>query len=573
MNKPISAYKGSEPYSFVCYSHTNSESVYADISELHDSGFKLWYDEGISAGSSWRAGIAQAIQGAEHLIFFISRASLDSTHCLREVDYALSREIGIIPVYLEDCSLPAELDLVLNRVHALFRHKDTCYMEHLQDALRAKKHGTLPALAGKKTKSSLRLPVLLVAMAVLLLMISLFWGRSPFSTSTNPGEVTSTSAHEQYIAGLALVDRWDKGNNLETAIGLFREAIAISPEFALAYARLGNALRMQFAITREEAWLEDAIVQINEAVRLNPGLATVQVVLGQIHATQGNYDLAFAALEQALSIDPNDAEANQAIAKVFERQGRLQDADKSFQRAMALDQENLLIRNSYASFLSRQGRYDEAVQQLQALIKVVPDHYGALVNLGASLSELNRNSEAITLYERAIEIRPTYMGYSNLGASLAAEQRYSEAITAFELAIEQDDSDSLAWGNLAIVYSWMGDKDTEAAATFKHAIELAEATRLQSPRDPYVHSDLALYYAKQGQPELALKRLETAMALSPDSAETLATAAEVHEYTGQRDKAVELAKRSLELGMTRQRLQSNPDLADLLTDPRLQDPR
>lgn len=568
MNKPISAYKGSEPFAFVCYSHTDSESVYADISELHGTGFKLWYDEGISAGSSWRAGIAQAIQGAEYFIFFISRASLESTHCLREVDYALSHETEIIPVYLEDCSLPAELDLVLNRVHALFRHKDNRYMEHLQDALRGDKRDTLPS-TGKKSKSGLRLPVLLIALAALVLMIGLFWGRSPFSNSISTGEVTSSSANEQYITGLALVDRWDKGDNLETAIGLFREAIAINPGFALAYARLANALRMQFAITREEAWMEEAIVQIKEAVRLNPGLATVQVVQGQIHATQGNYDLAFAALEQALSIDPNDAEANQAIAKVYERQGRLQDADKSFQRALALAPENLLIRNSYASFLSRQGRNDEAVQQLQAVIEVAPDHYGALVNLGASLSDLNRNSEAIAHYEKAIEIRPNYMGYSNLGAAYAREQRYPEAVAAFELAIEQDESDSLAWGNMAFVYSWMEGMETEAAETFEHAIELAEATRLQSPRDPYVNSDLALYYAKQGQTELALKRLETAMALSRDSAETLAIAAEVHEHIGQRDKAIELAKRSLELGMTRLSLQNNPELADLLTDPRM----
>jgi tetratricopeptide (TPR) repeat protein len=570
LNKPISAYSGTEPFAFVCYSHADSDTVYSDLIELDSHGVKLWYDEGISAGSSWRAGIAHAIQGANQFIFFISTESLKSSHCLREVDYALSHDKEIIPIYLEECQLPAELDLVLNRVHALFKWKDTKYMEHLLEALQGNKPAGVPVHTATATKSPRKRFVLLGILAALLLVIAVFWGQSTFISSNRPGEISTSSANENYITALALVQRWDKGNNLETAIGLFREATEMNPEFALAYARLADAMRMQFAITREEPWLEEAIIQVDEAARLNPGLATVQVAMGKIHAAQGNYDLAFAALEQALSIDPNDPEAHQAIAKVYERQGRLEDADASFRKALALDPENLLILNSYSSFLSRQGRHEEAIERLNVVIQTAPDHYGALVNMGAALSELNRNAEAIVMYENALEIKPTYMGYSNLGTALAREKRYPEAVVAINKALELDDSGSLAWGNLAFVYSWMDGMEKQASDTFEHAIELAEASRQKNPRDPYTHSDLALYYAKQGQPDLATQRLETAMALSPESAETLATAAEVYEHLGQRDKAVELANRSMELGMTRQRLEYSPDLVELLADPRMQ---
>ena len=114
MNKPIPAYNGAESYVFVCYSHSDSERVYTDIVDLDGCGINIWYDEGISAGASWRAEIAAAIQGAKKLLFFISESSLTSTHCLREVDYALNHDIEIIPVYLADVKLPAELELVLN---------------------------------------------------------------------------------------------------------------------------------------------------------------------------------------------------------------------------------------------------------------------------------------------------------------------------------------------------------------------------------------------------------------------------------------------------------------------------
>ena len=569
LNKQIAAYDGDESYVFVCYSHSDSQSVYADLHALTKLEINVWYDEGISAGSSWRAEIAGAISGAKQFIFYISKMSLQSAHCLREVDYALNHDIEIIPVYLEDCSLPPELDLVLNRVHALFKHKDTLYLEHLQGALKENRGFTVLAPRSGKRKFSLQLPLVLLGFTIVLLVTWQAWDRPSYGETTRTSVNAEPSAYDHYLEGLELLERWDKGDNLDKAIGLFREATTLDPGFALGYARLASALRLRYAITKVQSWLDEAVENIDKAVSLNPDLAPVQVTLGRVQTTLGNYDLAFAAIERALAIDPNDAEANQAIATVYARQGRLEDAEASFKKALALDQENILIRDSYANFLFRQGRIDEAAQQWRYIIRIAPDHFGALVNLGSALSETGKISEAITMYERAIEIRPTYMAYSNLGTAYAGAERYPEAENALKKALEINDTDWLAWGNLAYVYSWMNGMDSQAEKTFEHAIQLAENARQQNPRDPYVHSDLALYYAKQGQTELAQQRLDTALALFPDSGDIQATAAEVYELSGQREKAIEKVLKSVELGYPRQRFQRNPEFADLLKDPRM----
>lgn len=60
--------------------------------------------------------------------------------------------------YLEDCSLPPELDLVLNRVHALFKHKDAAYLEHLPDALKEKR-GFTALLRSSKRRERLNLNI------------------------------------------------------------------------------------------------------------------------------------------------------------------------------------------------------------------------------------------------------------------------------------------------------------------------------------------------------------------------------------------------------------------------------
>ena len=556
---------------FVCYAHRDSESVYSDLIELDQNGIQIWYDEGIPAGSSWRAEIATAIKGAKILLFFISAASLQSTHCLREVDFALNNDIDIVPVYLDDSILPGELELVLNRVHALFRETDSMYMDHLIGAMKGGAGFAPFRSLARRRNSRIVFPALAILLGLSLLILWTQWDSTPTDVKINPIPTGAPNAYDQYLEGLPLLERWDKDDNLDTAIRLFREATTRDPDFALAFARLADALRIRYALTGDNNWLDEATNSVNEAMRLNPDLAPVQVALGRIYAIRGNIDLAFAALERAVSIDANDAVANQAIASIYARLGRLQDADASFQKALALDPKSPAIHDAYANFLSGQSRFEDALREWQTVIRLAPDNYAAMVNLGFVLTETGKFAEAITMYERANEIRPTYMAYSNLGTAYSRSKRYPDAIDAYQKALEIDDTDWLAWGNLAYVYSWVNGMDQQATETFEKAIQLAEDAQQQNPRDPFVNSDLTLYYAKTGQSELALQHLETAITLSPDSGEILAAAAEACEVIGQRDRAIELVQRSLELGFTRRQLQRNPEFGDLLTDPRMQE--
>lgn len=570
MNKPFAAYQGTEPYIFICYAHRDSEIVYSDLVQLDQEGVKLWYDEGIQAGASWRSGIASAIKGATKLVFFISESSLASQHCLREVDYALSHNIEIVPVYLEDVSLPGELELVLNRVHALFRKTDSLYMDHLLGALKkSSRLAPLGKAAGKK-----RFGTWLLLMALGLSLPILFfmspWGNSPTERISSSNSTAAPSAYDHYLEGLQLMERWDKDDNLEIAESRFREATTLDPDFALAYARLADVLRMNYSLTGDEKWLDEAEINAEKAFRLNAKLAPVQVALGRVHFARGNLDLAFARLERAVAIDPNDPVANQVIADIYEKQGRFKDAETAFQKALSLDPENISTHDYYAHFLFYQGRFEDAASQWQTVVRLAPDHFAALVNLGSALNETGKISEAITVYQRAIELKPSYMAYSNLGTAYSRAEQYQEAVDAYKKAIEIDDTDWLAWGNLAYVYSWMDTTDPLVNETFEHAIELAESARQEDLRDPYAHSDLALYYAKTDQSELSLQRLGTAVLLSPDSGEIFAAAAEVHELLGQREKAIEFVKQSYELGYTQQKLRRNPELSELLNDPALQ---
>ena len=170
MNTPFPAYSGDQDYLFVCYSHADDDVVYADMEALRQQGVNLWYDEGISAGLSWRGEIANAISGSNKFLFFISSNSLESTHCLREVHFAIDHDIEIIPIYLEECDLPPELALIFSRVQALFRFSDNRYFEHVLEAINKKEHW---AKSFNKQSSKARIQANFTSIAIAILIVFL----------------------------------------------------------------------------------------------------------------------------------------------------------------------------------------------------------------------------------------------------------------------------------------------------------------------------------------------------------------------------------------------------------------
>ncbi|GIU77141.1 MAG: hypothetical protein KatS3mg005_0379 [Bryobacteraceae bacterium] len=407
------------------------------------------------------------------------------------------------------------------------------------------------------------------AAAILLVPAALLWRAARDSKS--PGAVAALlpgGASSQYLEAVRKLKRWDRPGNLDEAARLLEAAVRADPAFALGHARLAEAWRIRYALNRDRQALETASSHAAEALRLDPRLAPVQVVNGRVQALLGNNDLAMAAFERALQLDPNDSEAQQAIARQLERLGRFSDAEAAYRRALELDPDDLAAHDAYGNYLFRQSRHEDAIRQWQEVIQRAPDHAAALVNLGSALSETGRVSDAISIYQQLVKVKPEAMAWTNLGTAYSRAKRYPEAVQAYRKSLEIQDRDAMTWGNLGFVLSWMPDQEEKARESFGKAIALAEEQRKQNPRDAFLHSDLALYYAKTGNARLARERLSTALLLSPKGPEIRAAAAEAHELLGERGEAIAYAREALQLGYPRPRMERNPELAGLLAEAR-----
>ncbi|MBQ7415596.1 MAG: TIR domain-containing protein [Oscillospiraceae bacterium] len=110
----FSPYEGNQAYIFVSYAHKDSDKVYPILNQLSAKGYRIWYDDGITPGSEWPENIAQHLNDCTVTMAFISKNSLKSDYCRREITFALSRKKTFLTVMLEDIQLPLGMELQLS---------------------------------------------------------------------------------------------------------------------------------------------------------------------------------------------------------------------------------------------------------------------------------------------------------------------------------------------------------------------------------------------------------------------------------------------------------------------------
>jgi pimeloyl-ACP methyl ester carboxylesterase len=180
MATPIDAYRGTDPYVFVCYSHADTDAVYRDIALLASKGLNIWYDEGISPGSEWSEELGNAIDKATLVLFYASTRSANSRHCRDEINFAHNHDKQVLAIYLEQTELPVGLELSLSSTQAVMKYKlnDDDYLPRILSVLPAETFGHATEVReqlGTTTRKSPWRTVGFAAAAVALVALLVGW--------------------------------------------------------------------------------------------------------------------------------------------------------------------------------------------------------------------------------------------------------------------------------------------------------------------------------------------------------------------------------------------------------------
>ena len=116
-------YSGKDPYIFVSYSHKDNDIVVPIIRYLQELSFRVWYDAGIEAGTEWPEYIAEYLYNSDCVLCFISKNSLDSHNCRREINFAIDNRKQMLIVYLEEVELSLGMQMQLNTIQAMYKYR------------------------------------------------------------------------------------------------------------------------------------------------------------------------------------------------------------------------------------------------------------------------------------------------------------------------------------------------------------------------------------------------------------------------------------------------------------------
>jgi serine/threonine-protein kinase len=383
------------------------------------------------------------------------------------------------------------------------------------------------------------------------------------------GGVVNAGAYELYLKALGYTQRYDKAGNLDLAIAALDNAVKADPRFALGFAQLGEAYRLKYQLGKDTRWIDEALANCQKAEQLDDRLPVVYVTLGHIHQNTGKYDLALQEYQRALQLDPRSADAVIGLADSYDSAGRTADAEAAFRKAIALRPDSWEGYNHLGAFLDDHQRYDEAMAQYRHAIELTPDNAPLYLNLGAvyvDMEDPKHFPEAEQMLRKSIALGPSYQAYTNLGYLYIQEHKYAQAADAVEKALQLNDKDYITWGNLAIAYDNLNNREKADRARDRQ-IAILELAARSTPRDATVQSIMGLVYAKKKLREKAIPRIQSALALSPDDPNVLENIGEAYEALGDRAQALLYIEKSLQKGFALSALKNIPDMQGLMSDP------
>lgn len=188
-------------------------------------------------------------------------------------------------------------------------------------------------------------------------------------------------------------------NNRWKAVGEFRKAIQLDPNFAEAYKNLGDLLRLS-----PRRLFDQAIESYTKAIDLQPDFAEAYVGRGDAWQAKGSFDNAIAEYKKALDLDPENARVYVGLGRIYYNEKSLyHEAVTAYTKAIQLDPALLEAHLALGEVYEEKGLYQEAIARYGKVLEMEPKHPTAHYGLALAYEKVDR-AKAIEMWEQYIEI-------------------------------------------------------------------------------------------------------------------------------------------------------------------------
>jgi len=236
------------------------------------------------------------------------------------------------------------------------------------------------------------------------------------------------AAYDVYLRGLALLYRYTPESHRE-ALDLFRRAVALDPDFALAQGAIAN----WYAVNKAFSWTKGMPEEIAEAeqasrralVLVSDDPRVLANVGNTLRWVVGRQEEGAALLERAVQLDPNYAIGWTRLAASKSFVGKADEAIEHYERALRLsprDPRIFIAQAGMAQTCIVAGRLDEASAWAARALQVHPKFSVGLRVSMVAAALTGRVDEARRTYAVYRQIDPE-MRLSNLGQRFSFRRR------------------------------------------------------------------------------------------------------------------------------------------------------
>jgi adenylate cyclase len=190
------------------------------------------------------------------------------------------------------------------------------------------------------------------------------------------------------------------------------EAVALDPEYAMAYKVLGQSHMLDIWLgtsKSRKASMVKAMELVRKAIVLDDSYAEAHALLGYLYTMTKQYEKGIAQAEKAVALNPNSAESHMRLGKTLSFAGRWGESIPVYKKAIRLNPipQNIYFYSLGISYCYT-GQHEEAIEWCEKAVRREPDSLWARIMLTLVYSDSGRLEEARAQAAEVLRIQPKF---------------------------------------------------------------------------------------------------------------------------------------------------------------------
>lgn len=328
----------------------------------------------------------------------------------------------------------------------------------------------------------------------------------------------NSTAYDYYLRGRSLYYKYRPTAN-DSAITQFKQAIALDPTYARAWAGLGDAYsQMNMRFSRSESWLDSSFMASTRAIQLDSNLSEAYKALANAYSYKKLYDKAFPLLIKSVELNPTNDAAVGNLGTNYLLRGNLPEALRWEKKGVGMNPRNGIPYQIIGWIYRLLGDLSKAESWFVKSLELNSELYDTYELLGYTYVAEGRKNEALNLIPRVLKIgnEPRALEVAGLishygGAIKNAKDYFQRSIDINEAYKEDPNTVSpIGLGQILLEEG----KKVEADVYLTHAtnINLDQIAKGSQSYEPSFY--LAAIHAIRGNKEQSLIWLQKAIELN-----------------------------------------------------------